>query len=172
MPHLEAFRDRYGAVVSCVAVFVAVLAGLSLLIESDGGQERLIRPFTVFVTGCAAQFLSLFGASTSSGTLLSYRGFAVDIMGGCSGDIVHAVLLAGILGFPASWRARLWGLALGMPAVFLINQARIVGLCLLGYHQPAWFDAAHLYAGQAGVIVATLAVWVIWIETFARRPAR
>lgn len=172
MPSFQAFRARYGAVVRCIVVFLVVLAGLSLLIESEWGQRRLIQPFTVFVTWCAARILSPFGPSTSSGTLLSYRGFAVDIMGGCSGDIVHAVLLAGILGFPATWRARAWGLLLGMPAVFLINQARILGLCLLGYHQPTWFDSAHLFFGQAGVIVATLAIWVIWIEVFTPRPAR
>ena len=172
VPSLQEFRARHGAVVRCVVVFLVVLAGLSLLIESDLGQRRVILPFTVFVTWCAAQILTLFGTSTSSGTLLSYRSFAVDILGGCSGDIVHAVFLAGLLGFPASWRARAWGFVLGMPAVFLINQSRIVVLCLLGYHQPTWFDSAHLFFGQAGVIVATLAIWVIWIEVFSPRAAR
>jgi len=172
VPPLEAFRARYGAVVRCIVVFLVVLGGLSLLIESELGQRRMVVPFTVFVTGCAARILSLFGPSTSSGTLLSYRSFAVDILGGCSGDIVHAVFLAGILGFPASWRARAWGFVLGMPAVFLINQIRIVVLCLLGYHQPSWFDSAHLFFGQAGVIVGTLAIWMIWIELFTPRAAR
>ena len=160
------------ALTQCIVVFVLAMGLFSLLLEWEPVKLHFIEPFTVMVTRVASMLLTAFGPASSSSTLLTYRGFTVDIRNGCNGDVVHIIFAAAILGFPTSWRARGWGLLFGMPSVFLVNQARIVGLSLVGMHFPILFDTAHVFFGQVMVILATVILWVIWLEKFAAgRPA-
>jgi exosortase H (IPTLxxWG-CTERM-specific) len=165
------FFSRNRLLIRTIVLFLGLMGLFSLLVEWGPVKSTVIEPLTDFVTLVSSWILAPFGHTQAQGSLLTYRDFTVDIALGCNGDVVHMILLAGILAFPASWRARVWGFVIGMPAVFLINQIRIVVLSLVGYHYPGWFDTTHVFYGQAGVILGTLVVWILWIEKFARPRA-
>lgn len=74
------------------------------------------------------------------------------------------LLTAAIAAFPAPWRYRLIGLAVGLVSVQALNLVRIVSLFYLGiWHKPL-FDWAHLYIWQALIMLDTLLVWMMWIR--------
>ncbi len=96
----------------------------------------------------------------------------IDIRKGCEGFEVIGLLLAGILAFPTSWRARIAGLVGGVAFVYGLNLVRIIGLFLVYERIPAWGEAAHIIVGQAFVILLVLVYLYGWIEwVTAPKPA-
>jgi exosortase H (IPTLxxWG-CTERM-specific) len=85
------------------------------------------------------------------------------------------VLLAGILAYPAPWRSRAIGLAVGAVAIQALNVVRIASLYALGQWNLQWFEWAHLYAWQALIMLDAMLVWMLWIRTLpppaAAQPA-
>lgn len=82
-----------------------------------------------------------------------------------------SIFIAAIIGFPALWRKRLIGLAIGLPILFCVNVFRLAFLASVG----AWdaggeiFSFAHHYVWQGIYIVFVVAVWMAWVELIVRR---
>ena len=60
------------------------------------------------------------------------NGFAVSIEAGCNGVEATLVLCAAILAFPAPWRHKALGIAIGVVAVQLLNIVRVISLFYIG----------------------------------------
>jgi exosortase/archaeosortase family protein len=80
------------------------------------------------------------------------------------------ILLASIVAFPASMKARAIGLALGALAIQLLNAIRIITLYLLGAYQPRLFDLFHTAVWQIAIILAAIGFFLLWSSRVA--PAR
>ena len=131
-------------------------------------------PWTGLVADTSAGLIRAFdGDARSVGkTLYSERtGFAVTIEAGCNGVEAMLVLLAGILAFPAPWRLKLIGLAIGVVAIQVLNIIRIVSLFYLGQWDAQWFEWAHLYIWQSLIMLDALIVWLLWIRAVPSVPA-
>lgn len=130
-------------------------------------RVHFVAPWTETVATVSRVTLNLLGESIHQhGNVIYVRGYGLDIVDGCNGITPLSLLVAGVLAFPTRWRARLWGLLLGVPAVLFVNLVRIVVLWYLGLHYPEWFDRSHLYVAQAFVILATGGVWLWWLGRF------
>ena len=153
--------------------FVLVLVVLFGLELTPPGQA-IVRPWTGGVAAASAAVVRAFdGSALAQGkTLYDPRsGFGVTIEAGCNGVEAMLVLLAGILAYPAPWRARLAGLAVGTVAIQALNLVRIVSLFYLGQWNYAWFEWAHLYVWQALIMLDALVVWLLWMRSVGRRTA-
>ena len=75
------------------------------------------------------------------------------------------MLVAAILAFPASWKRRLIGLAVGVVAVQGLNIIRVISLFYLGQWDLRVFEWAHLYVWQALIMLDVLVVWLVWVRT-------
>ena len=93
------------------------------------------------------------------------NGFAVSIESGCNGVEATIVLIAAILAFPAPWKRRFVGLAVGVVAVQGLNIIRVISLFYLGQWNLDVFEWAHLYVWQALIMLDVLIVWLIWVRT-------
>jgi exosortase/archaeosortase family protein len=98
------------------------------------------------------------------GTEVTAPGCVANVIDMCAGLGVAGAYIVIVLAFPASWKSRLAGVALGYPAVFLINQLRIVVLFLIAYNRLDILDTVHYYYSQAFVIFATVGVWLFWLS--------
>lgn len=155
-----------------VILFVITLLGLFTFQLTPPGQA-LVVPWTGLVADTSAGLIRAFdGDARSVGkTLYSQRtGFAVTIEAGCNGVEAMLVLLAGILAFPAPWRLKLIGLALGVVAIQALNIVRIVSLFYLGQWDAQWFEWAHLYIWQSLIMLDALIVWLLWIRAVPHVP--
>ena len=90
------------------------------------------------------------------------NGFAVEIQAGCNGVEACITLAAAIVAFPASWRYRIAGLALGFIAVQALNLVRVISLFYLGQWSMKAFEFAHLYLWQALILIDALVVFLVW----------
>ncbi|MET0090096.1 MAG: exosortase H [Candidatus Thiodiazotropha sp.] len=150
-------------------IFTAVLFTLELL---PVGQEWVVIPFTRFVAALSAWVIQRFdaGVAVYDNILLDpASGFAVSIEAGCNGVEASLVLIAAMLAFPAGWRARLIGIAIGFLAIQAMNLLRIISLFYLGQWNQLAFEWAHLYLWQSLIILDVLVVFLIWLRYLPRR---
>lgn len=151
-----------------LVVFLVVLAASFVLLSWRPVNDGLVEPFTGGVARASGVALRLVGEDiTRSGTILRSSSFAVNIRNGCNGVEAMVILLAAILAYPAPWRARLIGLALGTIVIQVVNLIRVVALFLTGAYLPRFFDSSHTLVWQSVVILVALLVWVFWAKRFA-----
>jgi len=151
-----------------LAAFLLVLAGSFLLLSWRPVNDRVVEPFTAGVARASGVALRLVGEDiVRTGTVLRSPSFAVNIRNGCNGVEAMVILLAAIVAYPAPWRARAIGLALGTVVIQLVNLIRVVALFLTGAYLPRFFDSSHTLVWQTVVILVALLVWVFWAKRFA-----
>lgn len=143
--------------------FFAVLVAAYLLIAWNPVNDRVIVPFTEAIARGSGVLLNGLGQDvTVKGTLVASTRFGVNINNGCNGVEAMLILLASIVAFPASLKARITGLLLGALAVQLLNAVRIVSLYLLGAYHPRLFDLFHTAVWQIAIIMAAIGFFLVW----------
>lgn len=146
----------------------AVLFGIEML---NPVQLAVVHPWTGWLAKASAAIVHMIDPSVISyGRVLqsAQTGFGVSIEAGCNGVEASIVLIAAVLAFPSSWRAKLWGIGLGFLAVQAVNLVRIVSLFFLGQWNFKVFEFAHLYMWQALIMLDVLVVWLLWMRWVAR----
>ncbi len=117
--------------------------------------------------------LHLFGASVSvRGTDIASSSFSISVITACTGLFVTGLFLVAVAAFPASWRARLLGAAIGIVGLFALNVVRLASLFYIGIHWPNVLDIAHQLVWQSIVIVAAVALWLLWAGRVTTGRAR
>jgi exosortase H (IPTLxxWG-CTERM-specific) len=140
---------------------------------APGVRSGLIKPYTEFLAKAVAAIINLFGErATVNGTFVQSSRFSIQIAMGCDGVEASSLFMAGVLAFPASWRAKLIGIGAGVPLIHVINLARLVGLYYAGVYLPAIIEEVHVYVAQTIVILLSTALLIIWLERFATRHRR
>lgn len=156
------------------ALFMVLLVGLFSLRITKYGTAWVTEPFTGVLADISAFLIKLFDKDVISyGVIIQSQstGFAVQIAPGCDGIEAVIILVSAILAFPAPWKHRLVGMAIGFVAIQALNLVRIISLFYLGQWNQTWFDWFHLYLWQALIVLDALAVWLIWLR-YLPRPAR
>ena len=155
-------------------LFVLIFGGCYLLF---GVLPRVrlgvVNPYTEFLTKAVAAVINLLGAgATASGALVHSPRYSMEIAMGCDGVEASCLYLAGVVAFPASWRARWIGLAIGVPLIQAINLIRLVGLYYVGMYLPSVAEQIHDYVAQTIVILLATAILIFWLERFGTRNQR
>jgi len=155
-------------------VFLAITVGLFTLEMQTEVQNALIEPFTSVIAAISAGIILPFDSSVISyGKILQFGpgGFAVSIEAGCNGVEATIVLIAAVLAYPASWRARAAAILLGFLAVQAMNIVRIISLFYLGNWNLDIFTWVHLYLWPALIMLDVLIVFILFLRYLARRTA-
>jgi exosortase H (IPTLxxWG-CTERM-specific) len=165
-----AFLRRNRREVTFLALFVMLLAASFTLISVNWVNDHVVEPFTGGIARLSGAALGLLGQHvTMQGTIIQGEHFSVNIRNGCNGVEAMLIFLSAVLAFPAPWRSRLNGLALGFFAIQAINLVRVVSLYLTGAYLPRLFDASHTVIWQSVVILFGVLLWVFWAH---RLPPR
>jgi exosortase H (IPTLxxWG-CTERM-specific) len=166
----ETPRRRMRPEARFLLVFLLVLGGAFALIAWRPVNDHVIEPFTGAVAKASGVTLRALGQPVSRvGTMLRSPRFAVNIRNGCNGVEAMVILLAAIVAFPAPWKARLAGLALGAVAIQVVNLVRVVALFLTGAYLPRFFDTSHTVVWQSLVILSAVLIWILWAQRVAPR---
>lgn len=149
------------------AWFVGLLVALFLLELTPPAQKFFVVPWTNMLASISTWIVTLFDPSVvATGNVMrdNVNGFAVAIEAGCNGVEAAIVLIAAMLAFPAPWRYRLVGIAIGIVAVQVLNIVRVISLFYIGQWDIAVFEWAHHYVWQALIMLDVLVVWLIWVR--------
>lgn len=170
----SAARDTLGI----VAIFLATMGLFSAAYYREEAPPWLLR-MTAALAYSSSRALNIGGLSTQvterpqeGARLPSYvvhgSGAAVDIAIDCNGAWAFAIFIAAVLALPSSWRAKGWGIGLGVPILWIINTLRVVSLYLVAIHIPNAFEMLHLYVWQFLIIGVALLLLMLWAEYFVR----
>jgi exosortase H (IPTLxxWG-CTERM-specific) len=89
---------------------------------------------------------------------------AVSVESDCNGIEATLLLLCAILAFPASWRARLLGVSLGLLVIQGINLVRIISLVYLSQWDGDIFKWTHEYLWPGLLILVALGIFGWWMR--------
>jgi len=156
-----------------VIFFATTAAGASVLLSRWMDEGPLLAVSSA-ITVCAQRTLDAvgFGVQQHGNALLTLdSSFGMRIKNDCNGAWAHLIFLASVLAYPAHWKQKLVGLALGQTALFVLNIFRLVSLFLIGVYVPAIFRATHVYVWQFLIIGLAVALFFIWVDRFVTRPA-
>jgi len=110
----------------------------------------------------------------ADGNLLRSSRALLEIVRGCDGAGALFLVLAAVLAFPATWKARAIGALSGAALVYGLNTLRLVGLYFVEAYRADWFQPLHTYFVPS-LLVLTLCVffmqWAAWASP-ARDAAR
>jgi exosortase H (IPTLxxWG-CTERM-specific) len=151
-------------------LFLGVLFVAELLQPVD---RHVIVPFTSAIAKVCVAIVGLFDphAIAYGKILQSTRdGFAISIERGCNGVEAVIILVSAMLAFPAPWKNKLAGIAIGFIAIQAMNLVRIISLFYLGQWNRTVFDWFHLYLWQALIVLDALVVFLVWLRWLPRAP--
>jgi exosortase H (IPTLxxWG-CTERM-specific) len=157
--------------------FALTLAGAGVACWA-GYRDAVVGPLVGPLEALAARVTAALAHAAGTealraGTVVYHPGgFAFQISRGCLGLVPLALLATGIVAYPASRRRKLWGLAVGLPALAALNLLRLVQLFITGVRWPGAFDLDHDVVWQVIVVLATLGIWLAWLRWADRGPAR
>ena len=130
----------------------------------------VLRALESATAALASGVLSLVSSDVSQGgRVLVLSGHTALVVEECTGLYEVLIYGAAVLAFPAGWRQRLLGLALGIPLIYAFNVLRIATLLAAGRYNPAALDFLHLYLWQATLILVITGTWLLWIALVVRR---
>lgn len=163
----SALKDKH-PVLKFLLGFVGCMAIFYLMYFSSFYQNQLEYPITQAQAGLGNGLLHLLGYDTKAvGAAIGSNDFSIDIKNGCDGLEAIAILVSGILIFPATKRQKAKGLLWGIGTLLLLNIVRIAGLFVVGLNfSKQVFDIMHV---QGGFIVFTLIsvlilfTWMNWV---------
>jgi exosortase H (IPTLxxWG-CTERM-specific) len=148
-------------------LFIVLLLTLFTVEVLQPVQQNVILPFTAGIAHVSVFLIELFDSGVvSMGNVIRDldSGFAVRIEAGCNGVEALIILFAAIFAFPAPFKHKLAGFAIGFVAIQGLNLVRIISLFYLGQWNMTWFEWFHLYLWQALIILDALVVWLIWLR--------
>jgi|SRR6185436_11793377 len=151
--------------------FLFLVLVFAILTASATADRRLHQPLSRLTVFIAAPILGIFGAASRSGTSITFNGFSALIVEACDGVLPAYIYLSAVLAFPSRMDQKLWGIVMGIPAIFTINLIRVITLMMVGAYWPDLFERVHIYVWQALVVALSMAVWVLWAEVFVRPGA-
>ncbi len=149
-------------------LFLTILGVSFTVVALRPVNDHVVIPYTTFIATMSGHILLLLGEDlTINGCVLSSPRFAVTIYNGCNGLITSLIFLSGVIAFPARPGAKAIGVIGGLLAIQVINQIRIVSLFYIGVFLPQFFNQSHVFIWQSLVILAGVALWVLWAHRFA-----
>jgi exosortase H (IPTLxxWG-CTERM-specific) len=153
--------------------FVVFLAVFYLAVAVQPMNDHVVVPFTAKIVTVSTASLKALGEPASAvGTQILSPGFAVDVKNGCNGVEAMLILVAAVLAFPASWRQRLAGLAVGVAVIQALNLVRVVSLFWLGVHRRDIFETFHTAVWQTILILVAVGIFLLWSRRVGSRAAR
>jgi exosortase/archaeosortase family protein len=157
-----------------LALFAVTFGSLQFGWQAARGgvvESLVIHDLTVRPAAWLANLLTPGVQATAEGFTVHAPGGGLNVLNGCEGIEVLFLLLAAFVAGPLPPRRRLLGIAVGVPLIFALNQARIVGLFYAYRADHALFDTLH---GTVAPIVLVLAVafyFYAWLEWRSGEPA-
>ena len=155
------FLSRQRQLIQSWAIFLGVLALMVALNEwKSDWVNRIAAEWTADALGWTLGVLG--EKATVSGVFVSCAKCNFQIIGECTAFFPISILIAAVLAAPVAWRAKLLGIALGAPILYLINLVRLVMLCFIHRSYPQAFETLHLLVWQSLMIFLTLLLWIVW----------
>lgn len=159
---LSASNHRWRFLIVTVTLMIVFYAALYHPYDSASIPGQLLVGYLQLAAHGSAALLGWLGETVSvNGTTVIGR-FPFVVVLDCAALDAQALFAAAVLAFPASFRAKLLGLSLGLLSIWLINVARLVMLYFAGARSLELFQVLHEEVFVLVVILAVCALFFAW----------
>jgi exosortase/archaeosortase family protein len=167
-PPRDPARAATGFVVKLVILTLLVGFGESYLHQIGWGES-----FQVFVAKMGAALARIFDSDiVRQGREIDTDGPPLIVTLECTALFATGLFCAAVVAYPCSWRARLFGILIGIFGVGVVNVVRITGLVIIAHWIPEMFHFAHLVLMQGFLISCVAPLWLAWAVLFTRGSRR
>ncbi len=148
-------------------------AAIVMGLEAEAASALLAGPALV-TANITNDVLNLLGIETlQQGTVISQpHVFAYEIHHRCLGILPASALIIVMCIQPYALSAKLTGIIVGLPLLFVLNITRLVHLFLVGIYQPAYFWLAHHVIWNLIIFVFVVLLIIIWLNWLERAAIR
>ncbi|NWF56534.1 MAG: exosortase H, partial [Syntrophaceae bacterium] len=130
--------------------------------------EPYTRPINEHTARMLARVLQAFRIRVLvQGDTVAGSGIGVRIITECTPVFMWGLFLPFVLFYQAPIEKKGWGLAAGIPALYLGNLVRLVAVFMAGRHDRRLFEIVHVYLGQVftlSLVLLACGIWLKWIE--------
>lgn len=153
--------------------FALAFAALAILSEvvyyGFALESQLFKSYLALLAQICGAILSQITEGISvRGTIISGEIFSVQIAQGCDAYRISALLCSAMIAFPAPTSTKVWGLALGLLWLNLLNFVRICGLYFIGGYYHEHFQDSHEVYFPIFLICMTVLAWILWVRQATR----
>ena len=153
--------------------FGAILVFFIIIFNTRIFYLNINVPFTSFIVLSSSFLINLFGGTSFvNGTHLSNPQFGINVVDGCNGIYATAILLSGVIAYPAKLTHKMQGVLIGFVAIFVLNLVRVISLLYLGQYFPDIFKEIHIFIWQPIIILWAIYVWYFWWHTIEGKKIR
>ncbi|MBC7779111.1 MAG: archaeosortase/exosortase family protein [Proteobacteria bacterium] len=167
--HATVQRPAWQILLLFLLAFAAMHWGWTLArgttVERVVVEEATVRPAAALVRWVDPSI-----AVSARGTSIVAPGGGLDIIRGCEGIDIMLILAAAICAVPLTWRRRMIALAVGLPFVFALNQARIVTLFFAWRADRSLFETLHTLVLPVLLVIAVTAYVFALVELDRAAP--
>ena len=155
-----------------LGLFLILTVALFSVLATPWAERMFVAPFTQGLVHACALLIGLFDHRVeAAGAILRFtdgRG-AVQVLAGCNGVEVCALLTAAIIAFPGKLRYGLIGAAAGVAALQAVNLLRIISLLYLSRGSEEVFEFFHNYVWDAMIGLEGLLIFFFWTRWQSRQ---
>jgi len=151
---------RFGARFFAYLFLFTVVFWAFSLHQRLGPVQRAIARVSVGLQHCVG------GTARARGSDIVISTLVMNINHECTGIFVIMLFVSFVLAYPAPWPARLGGLAVGIPALFVVNVVRLATLARIVEVYPGAFFYFHEYVWQGIFMVLVLVGSIAWAERY------
>jgi exosortase/archaeosortase family protein len=108
---------------------------------------------------------------SAANDLVSGPGLAFRIIPECTPIFTAGLFLCFVGFYPAAFRDKAKALLLGLPALYLGNLARLVGIAFISRHDWRLFEVVHVYLGQVFTLFLVILACLTWLHWLDRKES-
>jgi archaeosortase B (VPXXXP-CTERM-specific) len=156
-----------------IAIVLQILTHLNLpTVGPNGAPDGFLNSLEKMLSYATAvpltAILKIFGINATIetafrndvGMFINLGDFKFRIIYECTGIYAWIAYSAATLAYPTSFKNRLLGFAVGIPAIYIVNLIRFIFLGIIGAKWPSAFEFAHAYLWQ--IIIIGFVVLLFW----------
>ena len=98
----------------------------------------------------------------AAGSIVSGDGVAFKIVPECTALSMVGLFVCFVCLYHAETRKKAMGLAMGIPALYLGNLARLVLIFIVSRYNPGLFGMVHVYLGQVFTMILVILACIVW----------
>jgi exosortase/archaeosortase family protein len=159
-------ESRPPGAIAFVLRFVVYWLGSLLLLGSAPPIEDWSVRGTV---ACLRAMLAwLTGSAVVNDATVTAAGVSFNVISDCTPLLPTSLFFSACLAFPATWRWKAVGLALGAALLWLYNLTRVLALFWVKARWPVAFEFVHVYLWQTATLIVVFLLFVLWLRAQPR----
>ena len=151
-------------------IFIMLLSVFILIINLPPIRNHVVNSATLILAWITTVILHTLGEPVFQiGYVVSSPAINMEITLTCTGLYQVAVLIAGILVWPATTGERRQGIIIGSFFLTSVNILRIISIYYSAVFVPDWVPFIHAVFWEIVMILFVPLIWFIWIRTTSQK---